>query len=112
MKKPVTKAIALLLSSIMCVLSIHVSAYAEGNTEYVEETTEVNEVETVVISETTELVEETETSEQEVIQETESVYENDSYKVIFSLTSQWDGGYNASVKIENTSESTIENWCV
>ena len=41
---------------------------------------------------------------------TESVYEADGYKVTFNLNSQWSGGYNASVKIENTGDAEVENW--
>lgn len=41
---------------------------------------------------------------------TESVYEADGYEVIFKLDSYWDGGYNASVKVKNTSDNTIEDW--
>lgn len=41
---------------------------------------------------------------------TESVYEADGYKVTFNLNSQWTGGYNASVKIENTGDAEVENW--
>lgn len=40
---------------------------------------------------------------------TESVYEADGYKVTFNLNSQWTGGYNASVKIENTGDAEVEN---
>lgn len=40
----------------------------------------------------------------------EDIFENETYRVIFSLTGHWNGGYNANVKIENTSGSTIENW--
>ena len=38
------------------------------------------------------------------------MYEGDGYRVIFTLTSQWEGGYNANIRIENTGESVIENW--
>ncbi len=41
---------------------------------------------------------------------TEEVFEADDYRVQFKLDSHWDGGYNASVKVENTSEDTIEDW--
>jgi len=43
---------------------------------------------------------------------TESVYETENYKVTFSLVGQWEGGYNANVKIENTGDSIIHNWYI
>lgn len=41
---------------------------------------------------------------------TEKSYEADNYGVTFSLNEYWDGGYNASVRVENTSDETIHNW--
>lgn len=41
---------------------------------------------------------------------TEAVYEGDYYKVTFSLTGFWDGGYNADIVIENIGERKIEDW--
>ena len=41
---------------------------------------------------------------------TESVYENENYKVTYTLASYWETGYNANVKIENTGDSDIQNW--
>ena len=41
---------------------------------------------------------------------TETTYTGEDYKVIFTLTGHWSGGYNASVTIENTSDSAIHNW--
>ena len=43
-------------------------------------------------------------------QSTESVYQADGFQVTFTLTEQWNGGYNANVKIENTGNTVIENW--
>ncbi len=43
---------------------------------------------------------------------TESVYNTENYKVTFSLTSYWIDGYNANIRIENTGENVIENWCL
>ncbi len=42
----------------------------------------------------------------------ESVYENEGYRVIFSLTGHWSNGYSANVEIENTGSKTIENWTI
>ena len=41
---------------------------------------------------------------------TEKSYEGENFKVTFSLVDQWDGGYNANIKIENIGDSVIENW--
>ena len=41
---------------------------------------------------------------------TEKTYELANCQVTLSLTSYWEGGYNADVKIQNTSEQAIENW--
>ena len=41
---------------------------------------------------------------------TENVFEGENYKVTFTLTSNWNAGYNATVKLENTGDSTIQNW--
>lgn len=41
---------------------------------------------------------------------TENVFEGEHYKVTFTLTSNWDTGYNANVKLENTGDSIIQNW--
>lgn len=41
---------------------------------------------------------------------TESVYKGENYQVTFTLTSSWDSGYNANIKLENTGDTTIQNW--
>lgn len=58
----------------------------------------------------TEAAKETEDSNEADNQSTEFVYETDGFQVMFTLTGQWDGGYNANVKIENTGDTVIENW--
>lgn len=40
----------------------------------------------------------------------EKVFEGDNYKITFTLTSYWDTGYNANVKLTNTGKYTIQNW--
>lgn len=39
-----------------------------------------------------------------------NIYEGEGYRVDYELVDHWEGGYKASVKIENTGNSTIENW--
>lgn len=41
---------------------------------------------------------------------TEAVYEEGNYQVTFSLTGHWDGGYSGKIKVENTGDSSIQNW--
>ena len=38
------------------------------------------------------------------------VFEGNGYKVYFVVTDSWNEGYNALIKIENTSETHIDNW--
>lgn len=38
------------------------------------------------------------------------VYEENGFKVTMSLSSYWNGGYNADIKIENTTDTVKENW--
>ena len=40
----------------------------------------------------------------------ENVYESEDYRVIFTLTSYWDKGYNANIRLENIGEITLQNW--
>ncbi|MCH5249049.1 MAG: cellulose binding domain-containing protein [Lachnospiraceae bacterium] len=40
----------------------------------------------------------------------DSCYEGENYKVTFTLSGYWQGGYNAGITIENTSNTVIENW--
>lgn len=40
----------------------------------------------------------------------ENVYESEDYRVTFSVTGHWNGGYNANVRLENIGNATIENW--
>ena len=42
----------------------------------------------------------------------ESVYESDGYCVTFRVDSEWEDGFCANVEITNTSDETIEDWCM
>lgn len=42
----------------------------------------------------------------------EDVYEGNGFQVVFKLQDYWNGGFHANVKIENTSDKTIENWAL
>lgn len=37
-------------------------------------------------------------------------YEGDGYTVIYTLSGYWEGGYNASIRIDNVSQEAIHNW--
>lgn len=41
---------------------------------------------------------------------TENIYEGNDFKITYTLTSYWDTGYNANIKIENTGNYDIEDW--
>lgn len=40
----------------------------------------------------------------------QAVYEQNNYRIIYSLTGVWENGYTANVKIENISDCVIHNW--
>lgn len=42
----------------------------------------------------------------------EKVWELDRCKVVYSLTDTWADGYTASIMVENTSDTVIDNWHV
>lgn len=82
MRKIWKKTLAYLLVATMCFSVISVPTYAQGN----------NVAETA-----TEIV-------------TENIFESENYRVTFTLTSYWDTGYNANIKLENIGDSPIQNW--
>lgn len=126
MKRLKRRILAGLLAFVMCISTVNVTAFAQEN----ETSSEIQE--TVAVSETgssneasTENIEITDTAvsgnnvepvEEKLLNENqeqltnEKIYENENYNVTFSLTSSWESGYNANVKIENTGDDTIQNW--
>lgn len=85
MKKTMRQILALFLAFAMCITAVDVQAYADTTQNAVggsgwDGVTNV------------------------------SVYEGENFRVTFSLTSYWEGGFNANVRIENTGTETIENW--
>lgn len=132
MKKTWTKVLAYMLAVTMCFSAFNVPVYAQEST-ITAASTEAETTSEAVTEEatlpgndaetTTEKVastEETGSTEKATVDEddsstwdqvtTENVFEGKNYKVIFTLTSNWDEGYNAKVKIENIGDSTIQNW--
>jgi len=90
-KKVLRKAIAFMITLVMCLSMTNVSAYAE-------ETAVAQESRTASVQGTWDGF------------TTENKYIGENYCVTFSLASYWEGGYNANVKIDNTGNSSIENW--
>ncbi len=88
MKKGIKRMLAFLLTLAMCVSATGVAAYAE---------------ETVV----TDMI--TAESGWDGVT-TVNNYAGENFNVVFSLANYWEGGYNASIKVENTGNSVIENW--
>ncbi|MDO4167688.1 MAG: cellulose binding domain-containing protein, partial [Eubacteriales bacterium] len=41
-----------------------------------------------------------------------SRFEGTGYEVCFTVDSQWSGGFQATVQIQNTGTAKIENWCL
>lgn len=126
MKKIWTKALAYVLAVTMCFSAVNVPVYAQGST-VTEVSTEAETTSEAVTEEATVSGNDAEPTTEEVASTeeattdgndgstwdqvtTENVFEGENYKVTFTLTSNWDAGYNANVKLENTGDSTIQNW--
>ena len=126
MKRLKQRILAGVLAFVMCISTVNVTAFAQEN----ETTSEIQEI--IAISEagsenevSTENIEITDTSVSgnnvEPVEDkprnkkhkkvaNEKVYEGENYNVTFSVTSSWESGYNANVKVENTGNDTIQNW--
>lgn len=113
MKKICKRLLSAILSAALSVSVLQIPAYAQ----------EIEETESQVTEETKQIIEDNEMVEAdenvEVVENKtvgwdgvtmESVCEKEAYRVTFTLTSHWDTGYNINVKVENISETVIENW--
>ncbi len=105
MIKSIKKALALLLSVTITINTTDFNLYAAeiGGTvprESSEAVTENGDTGITPVEQTQEPVQ----------KDLESVYEADNFRVVFSLTDEWDNGYNVLVKIENTGDTVIQNW--
>lgn len=120
LKKGMKKIAALLLSTILCISSLELQTICakepvseevaeqmvSGDSEW---NTVTEEGESATVSGQEEFSsEDVENSWDGVTRE--STYEADNYKITFSITGAWEGGFNASVKVENTSDEVIHNW--
>ena len=126
MKRLKRRILAGLLAFVMCFSTVNVTAFAEDNqtSSEVQEVIATNEAggenesptENIVITDASVSGNNIEPAEENLLNENqeqvtnEKIYESENYNVIFSLTSSWENGYNANVKIENTGDDTIQNW--
>lgn len=107
------------------VLPDTVSGNDVGTTETTEtetsetETTETKTAETETIEAETAETEIPEETSEEIAENiawdgkiTEKVYKVGECKITYLLSSHWESGYSARVRIENTDEKTIQNWAL
>ncbi len=103
MKNTLRKALAVFLSAVISISVININAFAaEGNTLPLVTGTES-------VSAGNSVNEEAPVNNWDGIS-TQSVYEGEGCRVTFLLTGCWNGGYNANITVENTSDSVMENW--
>lgn len=103
-KRKLRQMLAFMLVLVTCMGTTDISAYAATNSS-------LEQRETGITVSGNESVSDGDVADEGWDGETqESVYEADGYKVTFRLTGWWDGGYNASVRIDNTSDTPIESW--
>ncbi len=123
-KKNWRKALIYIIVFTMCFTFVSIPTYAEGiditqaeteietASEIAEEFTvkeTVSDNDSIVISEETTNAEKADGRAWDQVT-TESVYEDENYKITFTLVSYWDAGYNANIKLENIGDETINNW--
>lgn len=93
---------------ITLVVETETSETDETFTDEAESTSAIEEeTETEIETETETLIEENSTWDGIT---TQQVYEANDFRVTFSLSSYWDNGFNANIKVDNIGETTIENW--
>ncbi len=120
MKKIGDKILAYMLTLIVCVSMVNVPVYAQENTmteittESEEVTEDLIEAESTSDNDTATITEEANTDEADDSTwdkvTMEKVFEGENFKVTYTLSSYWDTGYSANIKIENTGDSIMENW--
>ena len=126
MKRLKQRVLAGTLAFVMGISTVNVTAFAQEN----ETSSEIQEIVATSATESsnevsTENIEITDTSvsgnnvepvgknslnEKQEQVTNEKIYESENYNITFFLTSSWEFGYNANVKIENTGNDTIQNW--
>lgn len=124
MKKIWKKALAFVLVLAISVSTVNLPVYAQANTEVqsvetvTEETTadtsteeQIQSVQTVSGNEAVASAVESQSNGWDGVT-TQQTYEGENYKITFMLDGYWNGGYNAKIKIQNTSNVKIENWYI
>ncbi len=96
------RMLAFLIALLMCITSINVPVNAQNNEQ-------AQSRETISSNEANTSVAEVQKSDWDGVT-TQEIYEGDNYKITFILDGYWDGGYNAKVKIKNTSDTAMDNW--
>ncbi len=101
MKRFCSKALAWMLVFVMLFSAVNTPAYAQESTvtEVMTENEEISEGVTDEIN----------GSAWDKVT-TENIFEGENFKVTYTLSSYWDTGYNANIKIENIGDSSIQNW--
>ncbi|MBE5865348.1 MAG: VWA domain-containing protein [Lachnospiraceae bacterium] len=89
----------------VCINTVNVSSYAQETTSIENATYTEN----MITSSMEGTIDGTDNSTWDQVT-TENIFEGENYRVTFTLTSYWDAGYNAKVKLENTGDSAIQNW--
>lgn len=103
-RKMTKRMLALLLAATVGIGSVKTGVYAQT---FSEETEASMAAETAGVDA---LVDETAEPGDWDGTTTKDVYEGKNFRVLFTLTDHWEGGYNAGIKIENTGDTVIENW--
>ena len=114
MKKPVRKLrriIAVLTALFLCVEVCVTETFAVSMREVSEHANDgqdmVNDISGESTKKSTEEAISAEMSDGGLVS---SIYETSAYSVISTITSRWEGGFNASVVIKNTGKQEIRNW--
>lgn len=98
LKRIMKEVLAIVLALSICLVTINIEVFAETN----EINSQIEQGTAVSISDTKNIAKWDGVT-------TESVYEEDNYRITFKLTGYWEGGYNASIRINNLSDSVIES---
>lgn len=103
------KILAMILAVVLALTSSGVSVLAEENGQQtaVEETAGLTEE---LDSEEADILEDETAPEDKGGEHVKSEYDAEGFKAVFTLAASWEGGYNAQIRLENTSDKAIENW--
>ena len=113
MMKMWKKALAFVLAAVMTFSAVNVPVHAQKSTIAVESAAGETIIEETVSGNGAEgtITDGVNDNEWDYVT-VEDIYESENYNVTFTLQSYWDSGYNAIIKIENTGDSILHNWCL